>query len=138
MKLKVTALIVVSIFIIFDIATGWLKALSTGTADSSVMRKGLYHKLAEIMSVLFGYICEYVFPYAGIDVTIPFATAIGTYIVLMETASIVENLAIMNPHLAQILSKFFTDDKITNLESEGKHLENQPSDSCGSSDGKMG
>lgn len=124
--MKVTALIVVSIFIIFDIATGWLKALSTGTTDSTIMRKGLFHKLAEIIAVLFGYTCEYVFPYAGIEVSIPFATAIATYIVLMETASIVENLAIMNPHLAEILDKFFSKDKFNNEEG-GAHLEKNES-----------
>lgn len=124
--MKVTALIIVSIFIIFDIATGWLKALSTGTTNSTVMRKGLFHKLAEILAVLFGYICEYIFPYAGIEVSIPFATAIGTYIVLMETASIVENLAVMNPHLAEILNKFFSKEKFNDMEG-GKHLEKDES-----------
>lgn len=110
--MKVGPLIVVIIFITFDIGTGWLKALSTGTADSSIMRKGLFRKLAEILAVLFGYTCEIVFPLVDIDVSIPLAAGISTYIVIMETASIVENLAIMNPKLADILSKFFSKEKL--------------------------
>ena len=128
-KLKVTALIVATIFILFDIATGWLKALSTGTANSSIMRQGLFRKIAEIMAVLFGYVCEYVFPYAGIEVSIPFATGIAAYIVVMETASIIENLAVMNPHLGEILEKFFSREKIGVEEENGKHLEDKPDNS---------
>ena len=116
---NVTALLVTTIFIVFDIATGWLKALSTGTTDSSIMRQGLFRKIAEIMAVLFGYVCEYVFPYAEIEVSIPFATGISAYIVLMETASIIENLAIMNPKLAEILEKFFSKEKIESGEKYG-------------------
>lgn len=127
--MKVGPLIVVIIFITFDIGTGWLKALSTGTADSSIMRKGLFHKLAEILAVLFGYTCEIVFPLVDINVSIPLAAGISTYIVIMETASIVENLAIMNPKLADILSKFFSKEK---LESEEKGEAKDEDKSAGS------
>ena len=124
-KVKPTALIVATIFIVFDIATGWLKALSTGTTDSSIMRQGLFRKIAEIMAVLFGYVCEYVFPYAEIEVSIPFATGISAYIVLMETASIIENLAIMNPKLAEVLEKFFSKEKIESGEKDGGTEQNE-------------
>lgn len=136
--MNVTALLVTTIFIVFDVATGWLKALSTGTTDSSIMRQGLFHKIAEIFAVLFGYTCEYVFPYAGIEVSIPFATGIATYIVLMETASIIENLVIINPNLAIILEKFFSNESIEEKKNGGKHSEDKSADSNGSSDGKMG
>lgn len=127
--MKVGPLIVVIIFITFDIGTGWLKALSTGTADSSIMRKGLFHKLAEILAVLFGYTCEIVFPLVDINVSIPLAVGISTYIVIMETASIVENLAIMNPKLADILSKFFSKEKLETEEKGESNGENKSADS---------
>lgn len=119
-------LIITTIFIVFDITTGWLKALSNGTTNSSIMRQGLFRKIAEIIAVLFGYTCEYVFPYAGIDVSIPFATGIASYIVLMETASIIENLAVMNPKLAEILSRFFSKEKI---EGDSKNDEKEKDES---------
>lgn len=136
--MKVTSLVVVLVFIAFDVATGWLKAFSTGTTDSSIMRQGLFHKLAEIVAVLFGYICQYAFPYIGVEVKIPFASAIATYIVLMETASIVENLAIVNPNLANVLSKVFDKQKLNGGESDGKHVKDKSTDSIGSDTGKMG
>lgn len=136
--MKITALIIVSVFICFDVLTGWLKALSTGSLDSSIMRKGLFHKVGEELAMAFGYLCEFCFPLAGVPMQIPIASGIGVYIVLMETASIVENIAIMNPALANILSKFFDSEKLEPSQTGGKHLENKSADSSGSSDGEMG
>lgn len=136
--MKITALIIVSVFICFDVLTGWLKALSTGTLDSSIMRKGLFHKVGEELAMAFGYLCEFCFPLAGVPMQIPIASGIGVYIVLMETASIVENIAIINPQLANVLSKFFDSEKLEPSQTGGKHLENKSADSGGSSDGEMG
>ena len=119
--MNVTVGIVVLIFIAFDVLTGWLKALATGTTDSSIMRKGLYHKLGEIVAVIFGYVCQYSLPYIGVAVDIPFAVAIGTYIVLMEIASIVENISNINPKLSQLMGDVFSKDAITTKEESGKH-----------------
>lgn len=124
--MKIGALITVLVFIAFDVITGWLKALATGTTDSSIMRKGLFHKLGELLAVMFGYMCEYAFPIMEIEVSIPFAGVIATYIVLMETASIIENLCIMNPNLSKIMEKIFDSDK---LQRKGDKDENQSADS---------
>ena len=124
--MKIGALITVLVFIAFDVITGWLKALATGTTDSSVMRKGLFHKLGELLAVMFGYMCEYAFPIMEIEVSIPFAGVIATYIVLMETASIIENLCIMNPNLSKIMEKIFDSDK---LQRKGDKDENESADS---------
>lgn len=105
--LKVAFFAVSLVFIVLDILTGWTKALATGTTNSSVMRVGLYHKLGEVLAVGFGYICEFSFPYVGIAISVPLVESISTYIILMEVASIVENLTKINPHLAEILSKVF-------------------------------
>jgi len=119
---KIGSLITVLVFIAFDVITGWLKALATGTTDSSIMRKGLFHKLGELLAVMFGYMCEYAFPIMDIEVSIPFAGVIATYIVLMETASIIENLCIMNPSLSEIMKKIFDEDK---LQRKGDRDENE-------------
>lgn len=120
--MKIGSLITVLVFIAFDVITGWLKALATGTTDSSIMRKGLFHKLGELLAVMFGYMCEYAFPIMDIEVSIPFAGVIATYIVLMETASIIENLCIMNPSLSEIMKKIFDEDK---LQRKGDRDENE-------------
>lgn len=106
--MNITMLIIVLIFIAFDVLTGWLKAIATKTANSSIMRKGLFHKLGEIIAIIFGYVCEYTLPYLGVQAAIPFAAAIGTYIVLMEIASIVENIAKINPSLENIMGDIFS------------------------------
>lgn len=136
--MKITALIIVSVFICFDVITGWLKALSTGTVDSSIARKGLFHKVGEELALAFGYLCEFCFPLAGVPIQVPIASGIGVYIVLMETASIVENIAVMNPNLTNVLSKFFDNEKLDPSQNGGKHLENKSADSGGSSDGEVG
>ena len=56
--LNVTPLIVALIFIAFDVLTGWLKALITASTNSSVMRTGLMRKVGELLSVIFGYVCQ--------------------------------------------------------------------------------
>lgn len=124
--MKIGALITVLVFIAFDVITGWLKALATGTTDSSIMRKGLFHKLGELLAVMFGYMCEYAFPIMDIQVSIPFAGVIATYIVLMETASIIENLCIMNPNLSKIMEKIFDSEK---LQRKGDKDEDESADS---------
>lgn len=123
--MNIAPVIVVLIFIAFDVLTGWLKAFSTGTTNSSIMREGLFHKIGELLAMAFGYVCQYTLPYIGVEVSIPFAGAIGTYIVLMETASIVENISIINPQLAKILDKVFEKEKINPDEEGGAHLAKQ-------------
>ena len=128
--MNIAPLIVVLIFIAFDVLTGWLKAIATGTVDSSIMRKGLFHKVGELLAMSFGYLCQFTLPYVGVEIVIPFAGAIGTYIVLMEIASIVENIAKINPSLSDILNKFFSKDKLQADENGGAHLaKDKPTDS---------
>lgn len=121
--MNVTPLIVALIFIAFDVLTGWLKALITASTNSSVMRTGLMRKVGELLAVIFGYVCQYCLPMIGVYVDVPFAGAISTYIVLMETASVIENICVINPNLRDALSKVFADEKLPKVEPEvtGKH-----------------
>jgi toxin secretion/phage lysis holin len=110
-------------FIVFDVLTGWLKAYITATLNSSIMRTGLLRKISEIIAELFGYMCQYTLPTIGLKIDVPFAGAIATYIVLMETASVIENICAINPNLREGLSKIFADEKLPKVEPEitGKH-----------------
>ena len=121
--MNVIPLIVSLIFIAFDVLTGWLKALITATTNSSIMRTGLMRKVGELLAVIFGYICEFCLPLMGLEISVPFAGAIATYIVLMETASVIENICAMNPNMRDALSKVFADEKLPQVETEqvGKH-----------------
>ena len=121
--MSVTPLLVSLAFIVFDVLTGWLKAYITATINSSIMRTGLLRKIGEIMAVLFGYMCQYSLPLLGLNISAPFAGAITTYIVLMETASVIENICAMNPNLRDALGKVFADEKLPVVKKEetGKH-----------------
>ena len=136
--MDITALIVVLLFIVFDVLTGWLKAFRTGTLNSSIMREGLLNKIDEVLAILFGYLCEFAFPKVGVPVKLPMASCICVYIVLMETTSVVENIAVMNPKLTEILKKVFDTEKLEDAQKGGAHLENKSADSGGGTDGEMG
>ena len=105
--LKVTFFIVSLVFIALDILTGWTKALATGTTNSSIMRVGLFHKLGEILAIGVGYVCEFSFPMVGISISVPLVESISTYIILMEVASVIENITKINPQLTEVLSRLF-------------------------------
>lgn len=103
----VSLLIVTLVFIVLDILVGLVKAFSTTGFKSLKMREGLFHKLGEIMCVAFGVVCEICFPLVGITITLPIVSTICIYIVLMETGSIIENLAVVSPNINSLLGKVF-------------------------------
>ena len=96
-------IIAVSVFIAFDIITGIIKALYNDGLNSTYLRKGLFHKLSELIAVVGAYLLEYGIQYIYIGVDVPLLKATTAYICLMELVSIIENLSEVNP----ILGKFF-------------------------------
>lgn len=95
--------IAVSVFILFDIVTGVIKALYNDGLNSTYLRKGLFHKLSELIAVVGAYLLEYGIQYIQLGVDVPLLKATAAYICLMELVSILENLAEVNP----ILGRFF-------------------------------
>ena len=69
--------IVVSIFILFDIGTGLLKAIYHGNINSTSLRKGLYHKLSEIIAMAGSGLAEYGMKYIELGVDIPVLNAVA-------------------------------------------------------------
>lgn len=103
----VNLVIVSALFIVMDVLVGLVKAFSKTGFKSLKMREGLFHKLGELMCIAFGIVCEISFPLVGITIKLPIASTICVYIVLMETGSIVENLAIISPNIQKVLGKVF-------------------------------
>lgn len=100
---------IISAFMLFDILTGWLKAVKNGSFKSAKMKQGLYSKCGNLIALVFMYGLEHSLPYLGIDTTIPLVKAVTTYIAVMETSSIFENLGVINPELGKKLSALFED-----------------------------
>lgn len=101
-----TGYIVVGVAVLADIVTGILNALYHGEMDSTKLRKGLFHKLAEIIATVLSGLAEYGAKYVDIGVDIPVLGVVVTYIVVMEFVSVCENLAEMNPQLAKLFAPY--------------------------------
>lgn len=98
---------IVLIFIAFDILFGLLQSVTNQNFQSLVMRKGLFHKLGEMLCYCFGVVCDTALPLVEISLPFSLATAITIYIVVMEIGSILENVSKLSPELAKYLGYIF-------------------------------
>ncbi len=87
-------------FIVLDFMTGLIKACKSSSFKSSVMREGLFHKMGEVLCVALGVLIQYAEGYLNLDINLPVASAVCTYIVLMEIGSASENICAINPELS--------------------------------------
>ena len=109
--------ITVGAFILFDLITGIIKALYNEGLNSTYLRKGLYHKLSEVIAVVGSGLLEYGIQYVELGFDIPVLKVVAIYICSMELVSVLENLAEVNPSLAKLfrpylekLKEEYTDD----------------------------
>ena len=100
------SLIVVLIFIVFDIITGVIKAVYKGDINSTYLRQGLYHKLSEIFAVIIGILLEYGASYIELGIDLHLTNIISTYICTMELISIIENICEVNPTLGKLFKPY--------------------------------
>lgn len=70
-----------------DIVTGWIQASVNGTWDSTKMRKGLYRKSGELLTIVVAYAIQ-----EAIVLPLDVTSCISAYIIIMELLSILENL----------------------------------------------
>lgn len=98
--------ITVLCFIGFDILTGLIKALSKEGLNSTILRKGMYHKLSELITVFGAGLLQYGIKYIDLGIEIPALMGVASYICIMELVSIAENLAILNPQLFRLFKPF--------------------------------
>ena len=102
-------LIVSCCFILADVITGLVKAFYCHNVNSTILRKGLYHKIAELMALGVGYGVDFAANYYNFgwgSICVP----VCVYICGMEFISVVENLTIINPDLLKFFQKYL--DKI--------------------------
>lgn len=105
-------------FIIFDIVTGIIKALSNEGLNSTMLRKGLFHKLSEILSAAGAGLAEYGLQYIDIGISVPLAASVCAYICVMELVSIIENLCITNPNMGKFFKPFLNKLKVADEQKE--------------------
>ena len=102
----ISVLVCTGIFILFDIVTGILKGLYNEGLNSTILRKGLFHKLSEVLAVIAGWLAEYGAKYVNINIPIPLLTVVATYICIMEAISVIENLCDINPSLGKLFKPY--------------------------------
>lgn len=98
--------ITVGVFILFDILTGIIKALYKEGLNSVYLRQGLFHKLSEVIATVGAGLLEYGSRYIELGVEIPVLNIVAIYICVMELVSILENLAEVNPKLANLFKPY--------------------------------
>ena len=101
------ALVVLCLFVLMDFISGLLKAIGTGTFESSKMRTGLFHKLGELLAWFFCLACDLTLPQFQITLPFKLVNAVTVYIVLMESGSIIENVGVLNPAIGKYLTGVF-------------------------------
>ena len=114
--------ILVVAFICLDIITGLLKAVYEKNLESECIRKGLIHKLGEIIAVAVAFLIEYSQTVIlSINFDIPIVKGVCIYIILMEILSVLENICVINPQLRKVFSPYLKKlrEKENEIESKG-------------------
>ena len=89
-------------FILLDIICGVIAAAKNKVLDSSIMRDGLYNKLAELLFMGLAILCSYALtiePFNELGVPPEILYLVAVYIAGMELLSIIENICKINPEL---------------------------------------
>lgn len=114
--------IVTLCFILFDIVTGLIKGIYNKKLNSTALRKGLFHKLAEVVAVFGTGLLEYGVQYVNIGIDIPLLGVVSVYICVMELISCMENLAEVNPVLGKLFKPYLEKLKQKEGEEYGKDV----------------
>lgn len=103
---KMGVYIVVLCFILFDVITGIIKGIYTKKLNSTVLRQGLFHKIAEIITVFGTGLMQFGMVYVDLGVDIPLLPVVSSYICIMEIISIMENLAQVNSTVGRLFNPY--------------------------------
>lgn len=101
MNQKILTIVVPLVLCALDVVFGYASAMKRGELNSTVMRDGLWNKLAEVFAIVAGEMVEvcisvYGSQFLKVDLDMPVCTAVCAYISLYELTSIVENIGKMN------------------------------------------
>lgn len=99
-RTEIAALVITCVLIVMDYLTGLAKSVVNKDIDSTKMRDGLWHKAAYVAVIVLAEIIEHGQEAVDLGFAVPLIVSTCVYIVLTETASILENLSQINPELA--------------------------------------
>lgn len=108
--------IVPFVLICFDFLTGFIKAVYNKKLDSTILRKGLFHKLAELLALIGCGGIDYGIKFVALPFDLPILPSVAIYISVMEIISCFENLCEVNPALNNFFAPYLQ--KLKNNEEE--------------------
>lgn len=101
------------VFMLLDIVSGFMGALKNRCVNSSKMRDGIFNKAALLIVVFVAWLVEFTVRHVpGLGFDMPLLIPVCVIVILMEVASVMENVAKISPTLAgSRLLKFFDSEK---------------------------
>lgn len=75
------------IFSLADIITGFIQAVINNNVESSIMRKGLLHKILIVLIIILSFVIDLAFNFGY------FSKVVCIYVIFMELMSITENIS---------------------------------------------
>lgn len=94
-------------FMLADIASGFLKAWRAHDIKSRALREGLFHKSAFIGVIALAQLTELAAAkIPQIELNLPITGGICAYIILAEIVSVLENLRDINPDIGGVMNRF--------------------------------
>lgn len=98
---------VTCMFMLADIASGFLKAWRDHDIKSRALREGLFHKSAFIGVIALAQLTELAADKVPeIELNLPITGGICAYIILTEIVSVLENLRDINPDIGGVMNRF--------------------------------
>lgn len=98
-RTELAALAITCLLIVMDYLTGLAKAIKNKDVSSEKMRQGLWHKSAYLVVIILAEILEHGQQLVDMGFGVPIIIPVCVYIIVTETASIIENLGQINPEL---------------------------------------
>lgn len=96
------AIVAAAVLMAFDVLTGLLGALVRHAFSSTKMREGLGHKAMLVLVVALAFLVQgFAGHVADLGFSVPLILPACVYIVLMEVASVLENVSLAYPELAE-------------------------------------
>lgn len=95
----INQVVIALLFHVFDLATGLIGAVRTGTLESSKMRDGLFKKIGFVCCYALALLIDTQGELIGLNLNTKILPVIIIYAVTTEIISIIENISVINPNL---------------------------------------
>lgn len=99
-EVELWAIAAALVMMLFDIVSGFVGALVRGNVSSTKMREGIGHKAMLVLLVVLAiFVQTFTLHIGDMGWTVPLITPVCVYIIVMEVASVVENVVQAYPAL---------------------------------------